>query len=171
MNIRPIEKSDLNTIQSWRNNDNVMPFVREYRKLSLEHINKWYESIILDDKFEMFIMENDDELIGVCGLTYINWQNRHADLHFAIYKNFEWIDDKYAPKFYKIITNYAFNELNLNKIYVEVYENDTKKINFFKDRNFTKDACLRKHYFYKGKYLDSYILSLLSDEYKQQKIN
>ena len=171
MNIRPIEKSDLKQIQKWRNNKNVMPFVREYRKLSLEQINKWYDSMIFDDKFEMFIMENNKELIGVCGLTYINWQNKHADLHFAIYKNFEWIDKDYAPKFYEIITDYAFNELNLNKIYVEVYENDDKKIKFFKDRNFTKDACLRNHYFHKGEYLDSYILSLLSDEYKQQKIN
>ena len=171
MNLRPIEKNDLNTIQIWRNDKNVMPFVREYRKLSEQHINKWYESMILDDKFEMFIMENSNESIGVCGLTYINWQNRHADLHFAIYENFEWIDEFYAPKFYEIITDYAFYELNLNKIYVEVYENDDKKINFFSKRNFKKDACLRKHYFHKGEYLDSYILSLLKEEYEQQKIS
>jgi hypothetical protein len=168
MNLRPIEKSDLNIIQTWRNNDKVTPFVREYRGLSIQHIDAWYESMILDDKFEMFIMENDKELIGICGLTYINWQNRHADLHFAIYKDFEWIDDTYALKFYEIITDYAFNQLNLNKIYVEIYGNDDKKLKFFKSLNFKVDAQLREHYFYNGEYITSYILSLLKGEYNEK---
>jgi len=162
--LRPIEREDIPLIKSWRNSDLVLPYVREYRLLSLAQIEKWYNTMIDSDKFEMFVMSDNDTPIGICGMTYINWQNRHADLHFAIYNNFEWIDEVYAPKFYEIISKYAFEDLNLNKIYVEVYEHDNKKIKFFKNNGFRQDARLRQHYFHKGEYLDSLILSLLRSE-------
>ena len=162
--LRPIEKSDIPLIKSWRNNYLVLPYVREYRLLSHTQVEKWYDIMINNDKFEMFVMCHADTPVGICGMTYVNWQNRHADLHFAIYKDFAWIDEVYAPIFYNIITEYAFSELNLNKIYVEVYEHDNKKIEFFKNNGFKQDACLRQHYFHKGEYLDSYILSLLRSE-------
>jgi hypothetical protein len=165
--LKPIEKRHLEIIQKWRNSENTLPFVREYRHLSMEQIESWYTNMIPSDKFEMFLMAANDKLVGVCGLTYINWQNRHADLHFAIYDSGSWIDQKYSEIFYPIITRYAFEELNLNKVYVEVYENDYKKIDFFTDKGFKKDATLRQHYFHEGKYWDSYIFSKLKKPVKE----
>jgi len=165
LTLSPIERSDLALIQSWRNSKKVLPYVREYRLLSLEHVEKWFEDMILDDKFQMFMMHHQSIPIGICGLTYINWQNRHADLHFAIYKDDKWIDDRYAPEFYKIIADYAFGDLNLNKMYVEVYENDHKKISFFESQHFKLDGRNRQHYYHKGEYLDSLIYSILKVEY------
>ena len=45
--------------------------------------------MISDDKFEMFVIIDceTDEIIGVTGLTYIDWINRHADVHFYIGKD------------------------------------------------------------------------------------
>ena len=48
----------------------------------------------------------------------------------------------------------------------EIYEIDNKKLNFFKSLGFKIDASLREHYFYKGKYYTSYILSLLRSDYE-----
>jgi len=165
--LRPIEKTDLETIQFWRNNKSVLPFVREYRLMTKSHVESWYSNMILSDKHEMFIIQDDGHPVGICGLTYINWQNRHADLHFAIYDEFSWIDDVYAPRSYEMISEYAFQYLNLNKIYVEIYENDEKKLNFFKECRFTEDARLRQHYYNNGKYHDSIIMSLLKSEWSE----
>lgn len=164
--LRPIEISDLQVIQKWRNDKNTLPNVREYRLMSVSHIRKWYDSMILDNKFEMFIMQtSNQEPVGVCGLTYIDWKNRNADLHFAVYKDSLWIDDKYSNIFYPIIVDYAFNNLDMNRIYVEMYEIDKKKVDFFSKKGFNKDVCLRKQYYYDGRRWDSYIYSLLKSEY------
>lgn len=163
--LRPIERSDLSDIQRWRNCPSTIPNVREYRIMSMDHISAWYDSMILSDKFEMFIMDSKkDGTIGVCGLTYIDWKNKHADLHFAIYKESQWIDDIYSNIYYPMIVEYAFNHLNLNKVYVEVYDIDEKKKDFFLEKGFKADACLREHYYYDGKYWNSYIFSLLKSE-------
>ena len=158
MAIRAMEKSDLPIVQVWRNDDSIRRYFREYREFSLAQKEQWYESMIQNDKFEMFVMVSKaDGPVGVCGLTYIDWKNRHADLHFAIYKDQAWIDDKYSNIFYPAVLEYAFNSLGLNKVYVEVYENDKKKINFFTSKGFSLDAKLRNHYFHDGKFWDSYM--------------
>ena len=124
--------------------------------------------MIRDKRFEMFLIRDNktSEPVGVCGLTYIDWVNRHADVHIYIGKEGLWIDDKYCPTALGLTLNYAFGTLNLNKVWAEIYEIDDKKINFFKNNGFEVDAVLREHYYYKGRYYNSYILSLLRSEYE-----
>ena len=103
-------------------------------------------------------------------MTYIDWVNRHCDLHFYIGENFKWIDEEYAPQAIKIILKKAFHTFNMNKVWVEIYEIDKKKLDFFKNLNFKVDAELREHYFYEGEYHSSFILSLLKNDYDVRKL-
>ena len=167
--IRSIEKEDLSLVQTWRNNEKIRRYFREYREFSMDQKENWYEEMTKDDRFEMFVIVDckSDEVLGVTGLTYIDWVNRHSDIHFYIGKNEAWIDEEYAPKAIKIIIEYGFETLNLNKMWAEIYEIDKLKLSFFKKFGFKIDANLREHYFYQGKYYTSHILSLLKrDHYK-----
>tara|TARA_B110000046_G_C12999228_1_gene401448 strand:- start:416 stop:940 length:525 start_codon:yes stop_codon:yes gene_type:complete len=166
--IRAIEIDDLPIIQKYRNDENLRQYFREYREFSLTQIKDWYFNMIKDNKFEMFVIIdlNIDEVVGVTGITYIDWPNKHGDVHFYIGKNSEWIDQNYSNTAFKLILNYGFKTLNLNKLWAEIYEIDTKKLNFFKMKGFKIDASLREHYFHNGKYYSSHILSLLKKEYE-----
>ena len=68
-------------------------------------ISVLYDKILNDNRFEMYAIVEDgkvndnsycypagNRIVGVCGLTYIDWVNRHCDLHFYIGENFKWID-------------------------------------------------------------------------------
>jgi hypothetical protein len=166
--LAPIEAEDLENIRSWRNNPNIQKYLREYRLFSKAQKKEWYNSIIHNNKFEMFLVKDKQtsEAVGVCGLTYIDWVNRHADVHIYTGKQEAWIDNKYCPAALQLILKYAFNSLNLNKVWAEIYEIDNKKMDFFKDNNFKIDATLREHYYYDGKYYDSHIFSLLRCDYE-----
>tara|TARA_B100000131_G_scaffold151351_1_gene146852 strand:- start:19 stop:543 length:525 start_codon:yes stop_codon:yes gene_type:complete len=167
ISIRCIELEDLPIIQKWRNEESLRKSFREYRDFSITQKKDWYHKILNDNRFEMYVIVDDDKnsLVGVCGLTYIDWVNRHCDLHFYIGEGFKWIDDKYAPEAIKIILKKAFHTFNMNKVWVEIYEIDKKKLDFFKNLNFKVDAELREHYFYEGEYHSSFILSLLKSDY------
>ena len=168
--IRAIEIEDLPLMQQWRNNENLRRYFREYRDFSLTQKKLWYDSMIQNPNFEMFIIMdlNSKESVGVAGITYIDWVNRHADVHFYIGKDGKWIDEDYAPIAIKIILDYGFNSLNLNKLWAEIYEIDHKKLEFFQNCGFKIDANLRDHYYHKGKYYTSHILSLLKKEYSNE---
>ena len=164
--IRAIEVDDLPIIQNWRNDEKLRRFFREYREFSLTQKKDWYFKMLNDNRFEMFVIVDlkINEVVGVTGITYIDWPNKHADVHFYIGKNSQWIDQEYSPTAIKLILNYGFKTLNLNKLWAEIYEIDNKKLNFFKSLGFKIDATLRDHYFHNGKYYNSHILSLLRKE-------
>jgi len=168
LGIRAIEIEDLAIIQKYRNDETLRQYFREYREFSLTQIKDWYFNMIKDNRFEMFVVIDLDldEVVGVTGITYIDWPNKHADVHFYIGKNSEWIDEKYSGTAIKLILDYGFKTLNLNKLWAEIYEIDIKKLSFFEKKGFKIDATLREHYFHNGKYYSSHILSLLRKEYE-----
>ena len=166
ISLHPIEIEDIETIRQWRNDQKIQRFLREYRLFSKKQKETWYSNMLKDNKFEMFTIKNNKthEIIGACGLTYIDWLNRHADVHVYIGKDNIWVDEEYCPDALKTVVDHGFKTLNLNKLWAEIYEIDIKKINLFKNHGFVVDACLRQHYFHAGKYHNSFILSLLRNE-------
>ena len=61
-------------------------------------------------------------LIGCCGLVYINWKNSHADLSLYIGKKDLYIDDNgLAEESCKLLLDYAFSDIGLNKVWTEIY--------------------------------------------------
>jgi RimJ/RimL family protein N-acetyltransferase len=166
INLRAIEVSDLELIQRWRNMQSIQPFVREYREMSFINVENWYNSIVNNREFIFFIIEDQKKLpIGVAGLTYIDWLNKHADLHLGLYEK-SWGDESYGKATVNMMLNHGFNFLNLNKIYAEIYSIDDAKLKLFSNSNFKQDAILREHYYFKGKYRDSHIFSILKSEFK-----
>lgn len=165
-----IEKEDLRALLDWRNNADFRKNFREYRELSMEMQERWFEKSVLNDPSTlMFSIRKmiDRELIGCCGLCYINWVHRHADLSIYIGLNNFYIDDiGYAEDSCKILLNYGFMELGLNKIWTEIYEFDEKKLSLYRRLGFSEDGNLRDNHYYDGKWWDSKILSLLKSEYK-----
>ncbi|WP_179337521.1 MULTISPECIES: GNAT family N-acetyltransferase [Winogradskyella] len=169
--LRALEREDLKYLRDWRNKEDFRRNFREVRELSLTDQEKWFESIQntkhINFMFTIVDLESN-EPIGAAGLLYINWINRSADFSFYIGKDDIYIDDKDASlEAVNLLIKYGFNNLNLNKIWMELYEFDTKKIDIFtKKFNFKQDGLLRENCFEDGKYWDSYLISLLSKDFK-----
>lgn len=169
--LRAVEKEDLSLLRDWRNLTDFRRNFREVRELSLSDQEAWYESLQktkhVNFMFTIVDIETN-EAIGAAGLLYINWINRSADFSFYIGKDKAYIDDEgMAKEAAALLIDYGFNNLNLNKIWMELYEFDIKKIAFFtKEFNFKQDGLLRQNCFEDGKYWDSVIISLLINDYK-----
>jgi RimJ/RimL family protein N-acetyltransferase len=164
-----VERSDLEQLKEWRNNYDFRKNFREYREINNENQEIWFNKTVVNDKNTIMFSIRDiqnNELLGCCGLCYINWIHRYADLSFYIGKGNSYVDVKYAPDAVKTLIKYAFNEIGLNKIWTEIYTFDNKKIEFLQNLGFKKDGQLRENYFYDGQWWDSIILSLLCREYR-----
>lgn len=167
--LTPIEREDLPQLMKWRNIPEFRKHFREYRELSKEMQENWYNTKVLNDiSTIMFSIKRvvDDELLGCCGLCYINWVHRTADLSLYIGWNESYIDENgYAEESCKLLFDYGFKELGLNKIWTEIYEFDTKKYILYHKLGFQKDGVLREQYYYNGRYWNSNLLSLLHREW------
>jgi len=167
--LRAIEREDLKQLKDWRNIEEFRRNFREHRELSMLNQENWYNKIFNSSNDYMFIIEqlSDKQALGACGLLYVNWINRSADFSFYIgYKGLYIDDEGLAEDACRLLINYGFNNLNLNKIWMELYEFDTKKLAFFIEKfKFKKDGVLRDNCFEGGQYYDSYIISLLRRDF------
>lgn len=171
--LRSIEKADLQLLKEWRNIPSLRKNFREYRELNLDQQLKWFEALqeTRSTNF-MFVIErlNDNMPLGACGLLQTNWIIRAAD--FSLYIGFEesYVDSHgYAKETATLLLEYAFNTLNLNKVWMEVYEFDAVKMQLFtKQFGFKKDGVLRDNCFEDGRYWDSYLISLTRKEFNNE---
>lgn len=156
--LRAIEKSDLSTLLEWRNNPDFRLFFREYRELNYDNQLLWYEKYVLNDSStQMFAITTLDtnELIGACGLCYIDWVNRNADFSIYIGKDNLYIDEVFAIDAAKVMEKYGFEELNLHRLWAEIYSIDNKKKAFFKTLGFKLEGTLKETHWTEGRWVDS----------------
>jgi len=165
--LRAIEKKDLAQLKEWRNNPDLRKYFRETAELNDINQEKWFNMI--NDKYsihKMFsiIKLDTHELMGACGLCYIDWVNRSAD--FSIYLGYDnmYIDDKYAVEAGRLMIDYGFNILNLHRLWAEIYSIDESKKNFFNRLNFKLDGEFRETYWYNNQWHNSLFYSLLSND-------
>lgn len=165
--LRAIERADLQTLLDYRNRPHFRRFFREYRELSAEHQNAWFEKLVMGDPgTRMFAIEelSSGRLLGACGLCYIDFINRSADFSIYIGADDLYIDGKFAPDAAKALIRYGFEELNLHRLWSEIYETDEAKAAFFKKLGFHLDGRHRQTHWTEGKWVDSLYWGLLATD-------
>lgn len=167
--LRAVEKEDLQTLRDWRNIQNFRKHFREVRELSLSDQDSWYESLQKTKNVNYMFTIVDlktNKPIGAAGILYINWIIRSGDFSFYIGENQQYIgNDSRVLEAATLLIDYGFKNLNLHKIWMELYEFDNQKINFFTEKfNFKQDALLRDNCFENGRYYNSLIISLINDK-------
>ncbi len=169
--LRAVETDDLVKLKEWRNYPSFRKNFREVRELNSYNQEAWMHKTNAspNDFMFVFVRLEDGEVIGAGGLLYTNWIIRSADFSFYIGYNQEYIDSAgYAKEAVNLLLKYGFNNLNLNKVWMELYEFDTQKIDFFtKEFGFKIDGCLRDNCFEDGQYWNSYIISTTQTDYKE----
>lgn len=164
--LRAVEKTDLNKLLEWRNKPEFRVFFREYRELSAENQLQWYEKYVLNDvNTRMFAITEleTNELIGACGLCYIDWVNRNADFSIYIGKDDLYIDEVYAIDAARLLEKYGFDELNLHRLWAEIYSIDEKKKVFFNKMKFEKEGQFRHTHWTQGQWVDSLFYGKLNN--------
>jgi RimJ/RimL family protein N-acetyltransferase len=171
--LRAVEKDDLTMLRDWRNIPAFRKNFREHRELNMVNQENWLTKVNASSNDYMFIIERlaDRKPLGACGLLYTSWIVRSADFSFYIGFEERYIDDVgYAEEAAALLIDYGFRNLNLHKIWMELYEFDTLKLDFFlKKFQFKIDGVLRDNCFEEGRYWNSMLISLLASEYNQVK--
>ena len=160
-----VNEGSLSQLREWRNDPDMRQYFREYREISDAMQKNWYNKIASDPNqvnFEIHDKETNT-LIGHCGLYYVNWIARHAE--FGIYVGHpDYKGGGYGSDALRTLIQYGFTELNLNKIWCEVYSNN-HAVDIYRHIGFKDEGILREHYFCNGKYWDSIMLSILKPEF------
>jgi len=158
MNLRQLEREDLPQLRDWRNSDWLRPYVREYRLLNMENQEEWFRSLSSRD-VEMFGIELAGVLIGVCGLTHINWVNRTAEISIYVARGARGYG--VGSEALERLEEIAFDRYNLNRIWAEIYDHNEASIKLFEKAGYLLEGRMRQHVYKEGAWRDSLLYGRL----------
>lgn len=164
--LRAIERGDLRQLLAWRNEPTLRRFFRQRRELGGEDQIAWFEHTVAGPGRSdtlMFAIEEraGGELVGACGLCYVEWVDRTAELSLYIGKDLVYVDDRLAPDAGRVLMAHAFEDLDLYRLWVEVYAYDKRKIGLVQALGFSREGTLREHRFHDGTRHDSLLFGRL----------
>lgn len=166
MYLREISKKDLEIINKWRNDKNIIsklgaPF--RYIDLSIDEI--WYETYLnnRNNTIRCAITDEKDLILGLVSLTNIDYLNKSAILHIMVGPNNQ---NKGVGTFgIKEILNHAFLNYNLQRVELEVLEDNEIAKKVYEKVGFQKEGIKRNVCYKNGKYKNMIIMSILKDEF------
>lgn len=151
---------------NWMNDEEVIQFLEaRFSSKSLEAIRAFVDNANNDPDTVLFaICLKDKGLhIGNVKIGRINRTHQNAEISIMIGEKKYW-GKGYGAEAIRLMANYAFSVLNLNKLTAECYANNLGSFNAFKKAGFKEEGVRKSHYSYKGNYVDAYVLGLICSE-------
>lgn len=166
--IRLMEESDVSHKVDWFNDKEVRRTLNVEFPISVLGTKKWLHNVTTNPTRKDFIIcsKENDVPIGYCGLVNIDLKNSKAESYLGIGNKDYW-GKGHGSESRRLILDYAFDELALNKVYSFVWaENETMQ-HINKKVGFVIEGSLRDDVYYQGKYRDKVLMGVLRDEYKR----
>lgn len=159
---------DMPLLSEWRNNPDNRKFYREFEEKNLEDQIEWFHQVMNKDKtwFHFCVRpKNKNKNIGIVMLNHIHWVNGTGEFGITIGDQ-EYQGKGYGKDALLTLLQYGFSELNLNRIWCEVYSNNPA-IGMYKSIGFKEEGKLRSHVFKNNQYHDTFILGMLKEEFQK----
>lgn len=161
IDLMQIEQTDIPMVREVLN---IFPSRNKLVPQSWRHVASKLKQMLMDPCCYVFSVRTSmagdfrRNTVGYCYLEKIDWINSHAG--FNVHLREESLMAKAAEK----LCIYAFDELNLNKVYVEVPGYCEHMSNILPALGFVLDGVRKKAKFKIGKYWDINVFSLLREE-------
>jgi len=167
--LRAIERADIPTFVRWFNDPEMRSYIIMYRPMSMADEERWFENLPNRKDDFLFAVEAliDDRWvhIGNVGLENVDWKNSCCVFGIALGEKEYW-GKGYGTKTTKTILRYAFNELNLHRVELEVYAYNTRAIRCYVKSGFRHEGTRRQSRFHDGRYHDALRMGILREEFQ-----
>lgn len=163
--LRALQKSDSYKILQWVNNPEIKFLTGGIYPVSeIEH-ERWFEDKALEPVNKMFAIEctNTSETIGIIGMKNVDFINRNAELYIYI-GNKEYWGKGYGSESVCKLVEFYFNELNLHRIYLYVFEYNKRAIATYEKVGFKVEGILRDSLYKNGAFHNKVLMSILKDD-------
>ncbi|RFM31659.1 GNAT family N-acetyltransferase [Chitinophaga silvisoli] len=171
LQLRPISEKDIAALFNLFSSEKVTRFMDIERFINVSEAAQlvvfFREKLLSGEGMRWGIFQQDnDTLIGTCGLHHINKTHYKAEMGYDLLPAF-WGKGIMTASLNRLL-QYAFEVLSLNRIEAVVDPANKLSILLLERLGFQQEGLLRQAFFQKGKFVDAYMFSLLSSEYNYE---
>ncbi|MDP2964757.1 MAG: GNAT family protein [Pelolinea sp.] len=167
--LRAIEKDDLPRFVAWLNDPEVRRNLLLYQPLSMGQEEQWYADILKENVDEQPLCVDVEvgenwEPAGNISLIELNQHDRSAEIGIFIGRKDFW-NKGYGCEAMRLMIGHGFNDLNLNRIFLRVYETNPNGVRCYEKAGFKHEGRLREAHYHEGRYIDMLMMSILKSEW------
>lgn len=164
--LRALEETDLERCYTWINDPEVTEHLTARFPISMHDERQWLLRASSGDGDKAFAIETaEGEHIGNIGLHRIHYLDRNAELGILIGAKERW-NQGYGTDAILTLLRFAFEEMNLHRIYLRVDADNPRAIRCYEKCGFVREGTLRDATYRRGRYKDQYIMSVLAQEFR-----
>lgn len=164
--LRPLERRDMELKVRWYNDPEVNKTLILNEELVLEKSQEWFDKADCDDSRRDFIIETKSgEPVGLIGLVGIDRLHETAEC-FCVIGQKEFWGKGIGTEAHSLLIQWAFDELNLHKIWAVVYTNNAAVLKIIEKLGFKVEGTLREEKCIAGKRIDLFRIGVLRNEFK-----
>jgi RimJ/RimL family protein N-acetyltransferase len=167
--LRKLSPNDFSVYHNWRNDLDVMystsPALDVY---TLEETENLIQIMSSQPDAKGYIIEykQTGQAIGIISLIHIDTKNRSAECVLDIGERDMW-GKGIGTAALSVILKYAFDELNLHRVTLQVFSFNKRAINLYQKIGFKQEGQLRQALYRGGNWHDIIMMGILSTEYNQ----
>ena len=162
--IRPITVKDTDNIIKWRNKSSVNQYFIYRKPFTKESHLNWFHNKVQTGEVAQFMILVDDEPIGSIYLRDIDHKNKKCE--YGIFIGEESNCGKgFGKMASKLVIDYAFNELKLNKIFLRVFSTNIRAIKCYEKIGFKHEGLFREDVIIDGKPYDIIYMAILRKDW------
>lgn len=167
--LREFRQEDLSGIRSWVNDYDTTRFLGAgySRPQSWEQTEQYLNSLLNGEAggVQLAIAEKETRrYLGQCSLMMIDYTARRAEM--AIVLAPDSVSHGYGREAIILLLDYAFLQLNLNRVFLQVHADNERAIRVYEKCGFRQEGRLREHFYRDGHYIDALQMGLLRSEWE-----
>lgn len=169
--LRALEQEDLPRFVRWFNDPEVIRGLDTVHPMRLEDEEDWYGSLIERDEAErplsIDVLDDDRWVhVGSCNFNDLDWRVRKTELGILIGEKRYW-DQGIGTEAMRLMLTHAFDSLNLNRVYLQVFAHNERAIHLYSKLGFQEEGRLRQDHFFQGQYIDTLVMGLLNENFQR----
>ncbi len=168
--LRAVERDDLPRFHRWLNDQEVSAGLLVYLPLSLVDEENWFEGMLKapaeEHSLAIEICQGDAWIpVGSCGFHGIDHRLGSAEVAIFIGERQYW-NQGYGTQAMRMLLRHGFDTLNLNRIFLRVFETNLRAIRSYEQAGFIHEGRMRQAMYQDGRYLDVLLMSVLRQEWE-----
>jgi ribosomal-protein-alanine N-acetyltransferase len=166
--LRCIEHEDLPQIAEWRNQKEIRKYFFNKSLISMSAQEKWFERYLEDPSKEIFtaVSKQTAKPVGMIGLYEIDANNHKAEIGSTMVGDPAMWGKGIAAEMIGLVLKYAFEDLNLNRIYAYAVEYNAGSVRVKEKCGFQVEGTLRQDHYANGRFYDVQLLGITREDWE-----
>lgn len=163
ISLRPFDRAHFEKTREWANDPELIRLLDRARPVSDVEHERWFAAVHERSDCVYFAIEtnHDKRHVGNVWLSGIDWRHRKAEVRIVI-GDTNTLGRGLGSEAIDLISVYAFDRLNLHKVYAYVLATNPRAQRAFEKAGFVMEGILRNDRWTGNQYSDVYVLGKLS---------